>query len=378
MLDPGDIKLVKKNYLLPKVAWGALAALFPTGALAIFFVMVDNIALGSKGFGDAQMATMVALMALEGAITIACGLSAQLGVRRDRWLRIEREALGANADTKMNPSVVGGAVAAASGRMLQRLGGDGLDKLGRDIEFAGGISASYGFFETMQRMSDAAKAVANAHEIALPRAGRAIALVICLPLLILTLSFIPRFVDSANRMSAARQASAHVMEVLETALAPTSDYTLADDPMASRRDGGYRVSGNITDEEGDVVASIAVKTDESGLVKSVVYNADVDIDRSPEENLAFAEDRFVAFNSAIAQIDLDAADVELADPGLFQSPALPEEFRVAFLDGDYYTDLDADIAHTDTLRAWIVFSTEPREEFDEYSKPRISMHFLAL
>lgn len=47
-----DAKLVKRYYLLPKVAWYSLAALFLTGGLTILLVMIDNIGLGSKGFGN--------------------------------------------------------------------------------------------------------------------------------------------------------------------------------------------------------------------------------------------------------------------------------------------------------------------------------------
>lgn len=377
MLDPDDIKLVKSYYLLPKASWSALVALFPTGALAILLIMIDNIALGSSGIGDVQLAVMIALMVLEGAVAIACGLRARFGIRSERWLRIEREAVGSNADTGVNPAVASGVGISAAGRLVQDLGGDDLDDLGQGLELVGGAVTAYGFFETMQRISEAAREVADAHGIELPRPGKTIALVICVPLLVLALSFIPRFIDSARKMSAAQRISAHVMEVYEAALAPTSSYTMADDPLEFRQDSGYRVSGNITDANDDLVASVSVETDEFGLVEGVVYNADVDTALTPEENLARAQDWFDSFHAAIAGIDVGAEGIDLADPGLLRAPTLPAEFRDAFLAGDYYTEVDVDIARTDTLRAWVVFSTDPQDEFDEYSRPQISMLVLA-
>lgn len=377
MLDPSDIKLVKSCYLLPKASLSALVALFPTGALTILLVMIDNIALGSSGIGDAQTFTLVALMVLEGALVIACGLRALFGIRSERWLRIERETMGSNTDTDVNPAVTGGIGVSAAGRLVRHFGGDDLDDVGRGLELVGGAVTAYGFFETMQRISEAARHVADARGIALPRPGKTIALVICTPLLVLTLSFIPRFIDSAQQMSEAQRTSAHVMEVYEAALAPASGYTMADDPLEFRQDSGYRVSGNITDADEDLVASASVETDEFGLVSGVVYNADVDVALTAEENLTRARDWFDSFHAAIAGVDAETEGIDLADPGLLQAPALPREFRDAFLAGDYYTELSVDISRTDSLRAWATFTTDPRDEFDEYSSPQISILILA-
>lgn len=80
MPNAHDAKLVKRYYLLPKAAWYSLVALFLTGGLAILLVMIDNIGLGSKGFGDLQMIAMTALMIAEGATCIACGVAAKRGL----------------------------------------------------------------------------------------------------------------------------------------------------------------------------------------------------------------------------------------------------------------------------------------------------------
>ncbi len=133
------------------------------------------------------------------------------------------------------------------------------------------------------------------------------------------------------------------------------------------------MSGNITDEDGDIAASISVETDELGAVDSVVYNADVDIARTPEENLAFAEECFARFYEAISSVHVE----ELLDTGLVNAPVLPEEFRQAFLTGDYYTAIDTDLDDTGTLRAWALFDPEPKEEFDEYTNASISIYLLA-
>ena len=36
-----------------------------------------------------------------------------------------------------------------------------------------------------------------------------------------------------------------------------------------------------------------------------------------------------------------------------------------------------DLDDTGTLRAWVLFDTEPKEEFDEYTSPQISVFLMA-
>ena len=377
MLSTREAKLVKRYYLLPKAAWYSLTALFLTGGLTILLVMIDNIGLGSKGFGNLQMAAMLVLMIAEGAACIACGVAARRGLGSAHWQELEREALGANADIETNPAVAGGIGVAAAERLAGALDNDDLDALSTGLEIAGAAMSAYGFFDTMRRMSRAAAAVAHAHGMELPGLGRTRLLIIGLPLLLLTLSFVPRFIDSAAHSSEAQEASARAIQAFNAALEPVCSYTLADDPLEHRQDSGYRASGNITDENGDIVASVSVETDECGTVDSVVYNADVDIARTPEENLAFAEESFARFYEAISSVDVEAEGIELLDTGLANAPVLPEEFRQAFLTGDYYTAIDIDLDDTGTLRAWALFDTEPREEFDGYTSPRISVYLVA-
>lgn len=377
MLSARDAKLVKRYYLLPRAAWYSLVALFLTGGLAILLVMIDNIGLGSKGFGDLQLIAMAALMITEGALCIACGVAARRGLASAHWQELEREAIGGNADIETSAAVAGGIGVAAAGRLAGTLDNDDLDALGTGLEIAGGAMAAYGFFDTMRRMSRAAAAVAHTHGMELPGLGRTRLLVIGMPLLLLTLAFVPRFIDSTAQSSTSQEASARAIQAFNTALEPVCSYTLADDPLEHRQDSGYRVSGNITNEDGDIVANVSIETDECGAVDSVVYNADIDITRTPEENLAFAEESFARFYEAISSVDVETEGIELLDTGLVNAPVLPEEFRQGFLTGNYYTAIDMDLEDTGTLRAWALFDTQPKEEFDEYTSPQISVFLMA-
>lgn len=137
------------------------------------------------------------------------------------------------------------------------------------------------------------------------------------------------------------------------------------------------MTGRITDENGDGIARITLETDEHGLVTGVIYSSEVDIERTTEENLARAEQAFARFHNALATAAPTDEGVEYADMGLLAAPNLPEDFRQAFLANDYYTELDIDMEDTGTLRAWALFSTEPEDEFDEYTDTSISIYLQA-
>lgn len=208
--------------------------------------------------------------------------------------------------------------------------------------------------------------------IALPRQGRAAATVFLAPILLLVLAFTPRFIDSAAQASSAQNSAAQTLSAFQDALEPGVSYVMADDPLERRQDSGYQVSGNVTDQDGDIVARISIETDSQGAVDGVVYTASVDIERAAQDNLAFADENIDRLYELIA--DVDAPQVAA---GLFNKPQLPAEFRESFLAGDYYTPLDVDLENTGDLRAWATFSTDSRDEFDEYSSPRISIFLQA-
>lgn len=334
MLSENEAKLVKKCYLVPKIARYSLLSLFPTGAAAILLVMIDNIALGSNGLGDLQLIAISAIMIAEGILTIACGLSVKTTLRSERWRAIERETHGRPAD----------------------------------LDSASGLN----IFALMALLGSSAAAIAHEQGIALPKPGRAAAAVFLVPILLLVLAFTPRFIDSAAQASSAQNSAAQTLSAFQDALEPGVSYVMADDPLERRQDSGYRVSGNITDQDGDIIALISIETDPQGAVDGVVYTANVDIEKTAQENLAFADENFDRLHELIA--DVDAPQVAA---GLLNEPQLPAEFRESFLAGDYYTPLDYDLDNTGDLRAWATFSTDSHEEFDEYSSPRISIFLQA-
>ena len=125
------------------------------------------------------------------------------------------------------------------------------------------------------------------------------------------------------------------------------------------------------------MANVAVETDECGAVDSVVYNADIDITRTPEENLAFAEESFARFYEAISSVDIEAEGIELLDTRLVNAPVLPEKF----CQRSSPATITPPSTRTSTTPAHCVrgrsLTPNRKEEFDEYRTPCISIYLIA-
>ena len=73
---------------------------------------------------------------------------------------------------------------------------------------------------------------------------------------------------------------------------------------------------------------------------------------------------------------LQKADIPTQSPELLTTYQLSEEFREAFLAGTYYQSIDCS-ENGESTRVYWSFETEPEEEFDEYTHPRVYLYVRA-
>ncbi|MDY2777982.1 MAG: hypothetical protein SOU51_06345 [Collinsella sp.] len=371
MLEDADVRMIRRHHLLPKIALSSLASLFLAGGLFIVIDMVDSIALGGKGPDEDLLFAYIGAVVIAAIACVGCVAGARMGFASERWQHLVRTALDAPSRIEGGPMIAGGMTAAGAGRAAKALSSDDLDVLGTGLELAGAAVSIAGIFKMLGSMSRTAEAVARAHGVKLGSTRPHVLVTLLLPLLALALASAPHLVASAQASDMSRQSAAESLRIIASALESGCDQVIADDPLDHRKNGGYRASGNNVDEEGDVAARVSVMTDPAGRIEGIVYSASVDASLAPDENLAFAEDSLSAFWNLISDID-----VAVAEPRLLDAPHLPQEFRDTFLAGDYHAEIDVDLERSDTIRSWALFSTDPEEEFDEYSRPEISIFLL--
>lgn len=107
--------------------------------------------------------------------------------------------------------------------------------------------------------------------------------------------------------------------------------------------------------------------DECGTITEINYCEGVDVAASLEENLSQAEQDFQTLNAP-----LNGLNVSVADPELLATSTIPVDFKETFLAGSFYEG--ARVYSNDTpVRIACSFDTESEEEFDEYSRPQITL-----
>lgn len=69
---------------------------------------------------------------------------------------------------------------------------------------------------------------------------------------------------------------------------------------------------------------------------------------------------------------LNGLGISVATPGLLTPCSLSDEFKQAFLAGSLYEEISIK-TEDESIKSYYTFDTEPKEEFDKYTHPEISL-----
>lgn len=164
--------------------------------------------------------------------------------------------------------------------------------------------------------------------------------------------------------------SAEVAGVLaaQDALEPVCKRVAADDPYESYHDYGYRIIGYLRDNDlGAQAAYVYLSFDADGMLTDVDYTSQIDPEASLADNLACTEQ-----DIATLCAPLNGLDISVATPGLLTPCSLSDEFKQAFLAGSLYEEISIK-TEDESIKSYYTFDTEPKEEFDKYTHPEISL-----
>lgn len=164
--------------------------------------------------------------------------------------------------------------------------------------------------------------------------------------------------------------SAEVAGVLaaQDALEPVCKRVAADDPYESYHDYGYRIIGYLRDNDlGAQAAYVYLSFDADGMLTDVDYTSQIDPEASLTDNLACTEQ-----DIATLCAPLNGLDISVATPGLLTPCSLSDEFKQAFLAGSLYEEISIK-TEDESIKSYYTFDTEPKEEFDKYTHPEISL-----
>lgn len=215
--------------------------------------------------------------------------------------------------------------------------------------------------------------VAHYHDVPLIPTRAVIAGAILLPPALLLSLFLPHYRAESKRLSAERDVVVAAMESLQQTMEDNgcSSRDLSyDDPREYYSSYGYTFDADLDgkaayDNPGAV--SVSVGLDTQGKVCELSYTVGVDVNKTPQENLDMAQQKLAQANAILRQIT-----VESVNEDIFTDQLLPEEFTQDFLDAAPYQNA---YGWEETGDAYVSVSyyTDPEEEYDEYSASYIQI-----
>lgn len=370
MLEEQEEKQIRRYCLYPKIAIAALLVALLIGVPFILLEMLDDLVFHHQGFTPTGLYVYLAIAAIYLFIFCWCILSVRFGMRGRQWkalqerLRVRQEAMRSYAAPAAG--VIGMQAAA---RHLRRSDKD--TALGGAAEVASAAAAVATAGSMASALHRNAREMAEAYRVEIPGIGKQLALFVLAPVLLLTAVYIPQYAQAKKENAAAAAQAAAQIAIVRDALEPVCEYVSADDPLEDVRDYGYSVIGYLRGMETDAPRCyVYVSFARDGTIEDISYDAELDPADTLADSLAHVEADFAVLHDALKDVD-----VPCRTPGLLREYTFPETFRQAFLAGSYYDPLyQSDTV--DGCRVVSSFDTEPEEDFDEYTTPRVYLYLL--
>ena len=367
-LSEQEKKRIQRYCIYPKIAATALVMAFVACLLMLPLQMINDIAFHQKEFQAAGIYTAIALTAIELAIFCYCALVPRFGMQGKQWKELQSRLAVAQTNKDRSAEVAGVLAAQAAGRLLKDSDNDVARNLGGAAEIAGAVGAVATAADVLAETSSNAEAMATAYGVAIPSAKKQIIALVVVPVIMLLGAYIPQFVQGHNELQARKAAAAEQLAIAQNALEPVCEHIAADDPYESYHDYGYRIIGYLRDNDLSAQAAYVYLTfDADGMLTGVDYTSQIDPEASFEDNLARAEQ-----DIATLCAPLNGLDISVATPGLLTPCSLSVEFKQAFLAGSLYEEISIK-TEDDSIKSYYTFDTDPKDEFDEYTHPEISL-----
>lgn len=359
MLTDKERRKIQKYCACPKIALVALIFAFVDCFMMVPLEMIDDLVFHNKGFRPAGIYTAIAFVVINLVIFCYCTLAPRFGMKWQQW--------------KDRSGAVAGAMALqSSGRLLSRSDNDTAKSVGGALEVAGGISAVATAADILLETRAKVEAIAEAYEIPIPSIKKQLIALAIVPTLIITGMYIPGYIQGNQEMKERIKVASEQINIVEKALEPVCEYVSADDPSERYKDYGYHVRGYLRERDTDTqVCYVYVDLNENGVVKEISYCEEIDVNASFEENLNRIETDFEQLQAPLGDMKVSVLNADL-----LKLHRLPDQFKEDFLKGNLYESIRVNEDESN-VKVYCSFDTEPEEDFDEYTRPRVYLHIKA-
>ena len=353
MLTEHEEKLIQRYYIYPKIAITAVIMALALGVPFILLEMIDDLVFHDEEVIFWGLYVYLGFAALYLILFCYCTLRAKLGMRKEEWQELQRRLSVCQSQSDYSGAVAMG----ATGRLMQKSQNKTVRGVGTAAEVAGAIGAVATAGAMNAEIAHNAQAMAEAYGVPLPRTKGLRTVLVLLPLVILIGTYIPQYSHAHTAMQQNTLLVSQRIEEITKALDPVCEYISADDLRGMNTDAPK--------------CYVYISLDSTGVLESLSYDEEIIMSLSLEENLSRIEKDFETLHRV-----LQKADIPTQSPELLTTYQLSEEFREAFLAGTYYQSIDCS-ENGESTRVYWSFETEPEEEFDEYTHPRVYLYVRA-
>lgn len=368
MLSEKEKKQIQRYYIFPKIALVALIMAFVMCVLMIPLEMIDDLVFHNKGFNPTGMFTAIGFVVVYVVIFCYCTLCPRFGMRGKKWKELTERLQVRQTEEDHSGKVAKTIALQASGNFLKKSSNETAQKIGGAMEVAGAVSAVATASEVLAETWMNAEAMAEAYGVPIPKIKKQMIAFVVLPILIVIGVYVPQYAQGRQDMKENIAVCSEQIETVKEALEPVCEYVYADNPQESYSDYGYHVTGNLRERGEGVQASyVYITFDQSGTLTEIHYTEEIDQNASFEDNLNRIQQDFETLHGPLADLD-----VPVSNPDLLTVYELPDTFKEAFLAGNLYEDIRMSVDGY-PVKVYCSFSTEAEEDFDEYSRPDVSL-----
>lgn len=361
MLTEQEKRRIKRYCVLPAAATACLVVALLIGFVWVVLVMINDMVFN----GDFYMLGLYAYLGVAAGYTaafLACFLIPRMGMRKEPWQQIVKKANVVMSHYDGSAELSAAMGARAAGNLLNMSEDANVNQAGDVLHAMAAAGTVAAVAKMTGEISKNAKLVALVCGVEVPKAKKYVLPILFLPVLFLTLVYIPQYAASKQNMDAGIALASESVYALQTALQQGCDHVSVDDPQEEYRDKGYEVTGYLYDYEEPHNAYLSVTVGNDGQIKDVRYSVDIDIQASKEENLKKAEGDLLKLHGM-----LKASGVKAQSDSLLAECTLPEAFQAQFEAGSYYEDLWFQKDESTSID----YMTESQEAYDPYSQSLI-------
>lgn len=362
MLDEGQKQLVKKYCLYPSLSLAFLIVSLTIGFLWIILNMLGDLVFNSIRFYTAGLWTYIGIVVVYLVFFIYCFLYTKIGMRKEKWTKIVNHAdlKLANKDYSKSISLLLGTRGAST--LLDMSDNKSLKNTSDALDAISAIGSVAMVASMTNELSSNAKTVARVFDIEIPKAKKYVLSIVLIPVILLIATYVPHFIFSANNANNQALISSKSIYALQSSFETDCVNVRINDPLEKYNSHGYDVAGYLYDYDEAYNSSINVSVNNEGLIEKVIYNVDIDITKSKEENLEKAKVDILKLN-----VMLNDANVKALSSDLLEEYELPKDFCDKFIEGSYYKKINYSINEN----VDVDYFTERKDDYDKYSSSYI-------